>query len=608
MTQELATTHQQLTSRPDPFALTTFEQVKEMAAILAEATMYGLKQPAQFISLMMRAHEEQITLGRLMERVHVFPDGKFANRADWLQAEFEEKAGRIIWHVRTDDLCVATFILGKEITDEQRARAEQRMELMIERDDATWIDPRDLKRERKLDIAIGKLAREGEETVLRSTADAESKGIAMTKGGQTRKDNWFTSPRSMLQWRCVSEGVKVICPRILSGMPTDIEYNDVRTIQERQSQRLTTATTITDGDVGPILEIIAQHDAELASDIPDARRKVVQGLRMDLVCKLADLGVKAPGKPEGPQPTVGGIPATVVETVVLPPDKAETTQKQPSARQQRPKPHPVAAPADDIDQTPRSEQGMDTPWREFVCLRGPLPGMMNGHTLDSIFVTGRMAPNSPLKLDKLMAWFTGNAYHTSSDPHDKVLWAKAQEADKELRGGFAAGTTATPASTQTAPTAEKPMQQPAIATDWRSFVIPGRHPDFCGKTLGSLGAEGIKRLQDEYLIQIVWEKATLPQKSLKAQVALAMAELFPSAQPDLPDKANSTHPKEMLDTLAMKKWNPDFFLTTCKLNVWVEESRRRVEDIDEHEWEGLKEGWSTVEEEMAKAHQPAQQP
>ncbi len=65
-----------------------------------------------------------------------------------------------------------------------------------------------------------------------------------------------------------------------------------------------------------ILEIIAQHDAELATDLSDSRRKTVQGLRMDLVCKLDDIGVKPPEQPEAPQPTVGGFPAKTVETMI----------------------------------------------------------------------------------------------------------------------------------------------------------------------------------------------------------------------------------------------------------------------------------------------------
>lgn len=206
---------------------------------------------------------------------------------------------------------------------------------------------------------------------------------------------------------------------------------------------------------------------------------------------------------------------------------------------------------------------------------------------------------------------------TAQDPLPKPQEINpVKTGDHAKRGYSATNTPQEPASkpavaesTETAPKSENPAQQPAAPTGWREFVIPGRSPDWSGKTLGSLTPAQLKQCSDEYVALIEVARATAPQKMLKAQMALAMAELFPSTpQPDLPDKANSTHLKEMLDTLAMKKWDPGFFLTTCKLNAWVEESHRRVEEITEQEWEGLKEGWSTVEEEMAKAHQPAQQP
>lgn len=260
--------------------------------------------------------------------------------------------------------------------------------------------------------------------------------------------------------------------------------------------------------------------------------------------------------------------------------------------------------ADDIDQTPT--QGMDTPWIDFVCLRGQTPGPFNGKTLGHIFTEGSFAPKSPAMLEKLVAAFVKQAIPTSSDPHDKILWAKVQEADAELRAGFAPEATTAPAGTQTTPEPQK--GQAASPTRWQDFVIPGRHPDFAGKTLGSLGADGVKRLQDEYLVQIEWSKATLPQKSLKAQVALAAAELFPKDIPPAESEQSFDHTKMLRDLIAGNQWSEAFFITVCKLNTWIPESVRKIEDISAESFEGLESGWSTVEEEMAKARQPAQQP
>lgn len=604
MTQELATTSQ------SPFALTSFEGVEKMAAYIADAQLYGIKKQSQAISLMMMAHEEKTTIVQLMRRVHVFEDGKLSQRADFTQSEFE-RIGTIIWSLRTDEACCATFFLKKDLTDEDRSRAAERCELLRTLDDLKWTDPRDTAKERKVENQIARLARENEESVYRTLMDADARGIS--QGSKGTKTNWATSPRSMLQWRCVTEGVKVVAPGVLAGMPSEIELRDAIDYERKERARLANTPTISEGDVGPILSMIEQYDAELATDIPDQRRKNLQGLRMDLVCKLGDIGVKPPAEPEAPKPTVGGQPASTVETVVLPPEQP-STPKQPATRKQRSTPQP-AATEDNLDMTSstiRPEQGMETPWREFKCLRGPNPGIMFDHTLESIFITGKMAPDSPMKLDKLMAWFTSNAYHTSSDPHDKVLWAKAQEAEAELRAKFGAGAPATPASTPTTPAAEKPAQQPASPTRWQDFIIPGKHPEYSGKKLGDIGTASVKTLHDDYLPKIDWTKATLDQKKLKSQVALAMAELFPGkTAEDLPKKANEAvpaHTKQLLDIMQQKKWNPAFFITQCKLNGWLPEETRQIEDITAEDFDSLAAEWATVEAEIDKMHQPSQQP
>lgn len=603
MTQELTTTNQQLaTAGPSPFAMTTFEGVEKMAAYIADAQLYGIKKPSQAITLMMMAHEERMTIVQLMRRVHVFEDGKISQRADFTQAEFE-RVGRIVYHIRTDEVVCATFFLKKDITDEDRARGAERFELLRTLEDLKWTDPRDLSKERKVENQLSKIARENEETVLRTLADADSRGIS--QGSKGTKTNWATSPRSMLQWRCVTEGVKVVAPFVLAGMPSDVELQDAKVIEQREASRITTATEVKQEDVPAILEIIAQHDAELATDLSDARRKTVQGLRMDLVCKLADIGVKPPAEPEAPAPTVGGQPVKAVETTVLPPDQSAT--KQPAARQQRAQ-RPAATPATPSSETPpTNDQNASTPWRDFICLRGNDPGPFLRKSLGHIFLEGHFAPHTLAKLDKLVETFMRQGFPTSSEPHDKILWAKIKEADAELSAKFAPGSTAAPASPETpAPTPEVP-QAPAGAKRWQDFVVPGKNPDFAGKKLGDLGRDGIERLHREYLPQIDWTAATLPQKTLKAMVQMALDD--GALQPELlPPAANpGAHVAHLLQTLKEMGWDPGIFLNVCKLNFWVEESHRRAEEITAEEMNSLSDGWDDVKKEMAKAIQPAQQ-
>jgi hypothetical protein len=252
--------------------------------------------------------------------------------------------------------------------------------------------------------------------------------------------------------------------------------------------------------------------------------------------------------------------------------------------------------------TVTQEAVVELPWREVVCHIGQRPGNMADHTLEQIFVTGKMAPKDETKLAKLVGWFVTQALPTSSKPADQALWKAVQVAEAEIRAGFVE----TPTSTSVTPEQEKPAQQPPALSGWRDFVIPGKHPDYANRKLGDLGAEGVKRLSNEYLTQIDWDKATLPQKSLKAHVAMAMAELFPAkAEPELELQPQG---ESKLDTASLKEmiringWDSGFFITQCKLNQWVSESVRKIEDIDEQELFQLGEEWAAVEREMQKAH------
>lgn len=160
---------------------------------------------------------------------------------------------------------------------------------------------------------------------------------------------------------------------------------------------------------------------------------------------------------------------------------------------------------------------------------------------------------------------------------------------------------------KSAPTAEKPAQAPASPTDWRECVIPGKHPKLSGKKLGEFWDE----MQEvkEYADGIDMKRATADQKAFVAKVAMAMAELHPSAQPaELPLAANEPpqHTKELLDAIAHSKWDQGFFITQCKMNNWIAEERRKVEQITETEFEKLSGVWDQVEAEMRKAHQPEQ--
>jgi hypothetical protein len=586
---------------PSPFAITTLEGVKEMAAILAEANMYGLKQPAQFISLMMRAHEEGITLARLMERVHVFPDGKFANRADWLQAEFEEKAGRIIWHTRTDDLCVATFILGKEISDEQRARASERFELLSELDALTWEETRNAKKERELQIKIGKIAREGEETVLRSLVDADSKGISQGKDGT--KTNWATSPRSMLQWRCVSEGVKVVCPRILSGMPSNIEYQDAIDYERHKRAMLENAAEIKPEDREHAMAILEQYDEQLKTAQGHERQRIL-GLRADLVTKLGDANL--PAAPTEPEVTVAGVPAKMVETVVMPPEPKQRQETQSKQPRDRTRTTPKEPQPDNDDKIPMEA-------KDIECIVGPAPQYL-GRTLGSIFSIGDVtkAPKNERQVTDLLNWF-GDKQGLRQETEDRrriAFWKAVQEVAEQRKREFAAASperSTAPASPSTPTAAENTGTGATPSQRWQDYEIKGRNI-YAGKKLGDLTGVELADIRDNLFEKVDWSKATLDQKRFKAMVHQAIGTL-PDSAPEKPMPTageEAQHTINLKRTLAQEGWHAAIFLTTCKINGWVAEDHRSIDDITSEEMDQLAQEWTTVKPEIDAAHKGAE--
>lgn len=591
-----------------PVAIQSLEEMDGVAKKLAASGLMGKNTtPEMVFGLMLLCQCEGLNPIAAMKRYHIV-EGRPSMRADAMQAEFLAHGGAIIFHVRTDGMVAATLFSDKgKLDDAARKRANDRFAAMWD------LDCCDDDSERsELMVKVSSFSMEGEETIIRTFADCQAKGI--TEGREGTKANWKSSPRQMLTARVITEGVRLVNPGLIAGIYNEDETADI--VRQEKEALAKMLEKPTEADVESIMGIIATYDDELKTDLPDSRRKMLLGLRSDLVLKLGDLGLKMTTAPEAPQPTVGGIPATTVETVVLPHEKTEATTKQPATRRQRPA-APVAAPSDDIDTTPRAEsirpeQNLDTPWREFVCLRGNIPGPLNGQTLGHIFTEGRFAPKNPDMVEKLISGFVSMKIPTSLDEHDKILWSKVQEAAAELTAKFA-DTPATPAgNTMATPATEKPAQQTASATRWQDFIVVSRSPDWNGKKLGSMSSEDVKRLKVEYLDKLDMSRATLVQKSLVANVTMAMADLFPTkAEPDLPEKANKEpfdHTQMLKDLIAANKWDAGFFITQCKLNTWIDESVRKIDDITAEEFESLDSGWATVEDEMKKAHQPAQQP
>ena len=266
----------QLTIQTSPFSPTTWVEVEKIAAHMADAHAYGFKKPSQVISAMLLAHESGKSLSVIMEEKHFFEDGKISPKASHMQATFQ-KTGTILWHIRTPSVVAGSFFGYKPIKDEDRARACARFELQYELDIMQMQPEWDTRRESELLLALSRLARENECTIIRTMAQAASLGLA-------NKTNYNLGAANMHQWRCVSDAIKLIDPAALAGGSPDVDIQDLSML-ERPRQ---TTTTPQSRDKETVNAMMVQHmeDASMATGM---RKQELLGLASDLRCKLADM-------------------------------------------------------------------------------------------------------------------------------------------------------------------------------------------------------------------------------------------------------------------------------------------------------------------------------
>ncbi len=184
-----------------------------MAKSIAGSKMFGIQNEDQAMALMLLCQAEGIHPVMALRRYHII-EGKPAMRADALQGEFERE-GAILWHERDEKVCAATFFRDKTKADEKAIeRAKSRYEVLVAgKSEAPF-------------AAIGEL------TIVRTLADAIEKKLAMSYD-QDRKEwkmkkNWRQSPRQMLHWRCLTEGVRAMNPGLVAGVYTEDEVLDMQ--------------------------------------------------------------------------------------------------------------------------------------------------------------------------------------------------------------------------------------------------------------------------------------------------------------------------------------------------------------------------------------------
>jgi hypothetical protein len=159
--------------------LTTREpNMQEMANSIAASGMFGLKSPAQAMTLMMLAKAEGRHPMTVIQDYHIIQN-RPALKADAILARFQKSGGRVEWLQLTESVAEGKFTHPEG----------------------------------------------GSATILWSLVMAQ-------KAGLTKNPTWASYPRPMLRSRTIAEGVRTVYPAVLCGMYTPEEMEDVTMREE----------------------------------------------------------------------------------------------------------------------------------------------------------------------------------------------------------------------------------------------------------------------------------------------------------------------------------------------------------------------------------------
>ncbi len=152
--------------------------LQEMANSIAASQMFGIKSPAQALTLMMLAQAEGRHPMTVIQDYHIIQN-RPALKADAILARFQKSGGRVEWLQLTETVAEGKFTHPEG----------------------------------------------GSATILWSLAMAQ-------KAGLTKNPTWSSYPRPMLRSRTIAEGVRTVYPAVLCGMYTPEEMEDVTMREE----------------------------------------------------------------------------------------------------------------------------------------------------------------------------------------------------------------------------------------------------------------------------------------------------------------------------------------------------------------------------------------
>lgn len=153
-------------------ALVTMQDMNRMAEAVAKSGLFGVKTADQALALMLVAQAE----GRhpaMAARDYDIIQGRPAKKTEAMLRDFLEGGGKVEWHALDDTTADATF--------SHPAGGSVRIEWNLKRASAAGLSGRDM---------------------------------------------WKKYPRQMLRSRCVSEGIRTVCPMATSGMYVPEEVRD----------------------------------------------------------------------------------------------------------------------------------------------------------------------------------------------------------------------------------------------------------------------------------------------------------------------------------------------------------------------------------------------
>lgn len=146
--------------------------IQKMAQVAADSKMFGFKNQAEAMAIMLLCQAEDMHPAIAMRDYHVI-QGRPALKSDAMLARFQTSGGKVNWTSYTDEVVTGVFShpQGGDVS-------------------ITW----------NMEMAH--------------------------RLGFNKKENWRNYPRAMMRARCISEGIRTVFPACVAGVYTPEEVQD----------------------------------------------------------------------------------------------------------------------------------------------------------------------------------------------------------------------------------------------------------------------------------------------------------------------------------------------------------------------------------------------